>query len=67
MRERPIKARDSGVPDFHRKEIAIMYFRSTATGQVYKLGFIPMGTGWELATEQEYIEYCRAMHIEPKK
>ena len=66
MRERPIKARDSGVPDFQRKEKA-MYFRSTATGQVYKLGFIPMGTGWELATEQEYIEYCRAMHIEPKK
>ena len=44
-----------------------MYFRSTATGQVYKLGFIPMGTGWELATEQEYIEYCKSMHIDPRK
>ena len=40
-----------------------MYFRSTFTGQVYKMDFIPMGKGWELATEQEYIAYCQAMGL----
>lgn len=38
-----------------------MYFRSAYTGQVYKLDFIPKGEGWELATEQEYIEYFEAL------
>ena len=48
-----------------------MYFRSIYSGQVYKLDFIPKGEGWELATEQEYIDYIqaleRAMLISPEK
>ncbi len=40
-----------------------MYFRSTFTGQIYKLGFIPQGKGWELATEQEYLDYVKRMGL----
>lgn len=31
-----------------------MYFKSTLTGQVYELDFIPMGIGWVLTTKEEY-------------
>lgn len=44
-----------------------MYFRSTATGQIYKLNFIPNGTGWELSDEASYIAWCKAAGIEPAK
>ena len=43
-----------------------MYFRSTITGQVYKLDFIPQGTAWEAVHESEYIEYCKAHGLEVK-
>ena len=32
----------------------MMYFKSTLTGQIYETDFIPMGTGWELSTKEEY-------------
>ena len=44
-----------------------MYFRSESTGQVYKLNFVPRGVGWQLATEAEYIAWCKAAGIEPAK
>lgn len=36
-----------------------MYIRSTATGQVYKVEFIPKFGGYELASEADYLEWCR--------
>ena len=36
-----------------------MYFRSTATGQCYKLDFIPQFGGYELITEDEYNEWSQ--------
>lgn len=44
-----------------------MYFRSEMTGQIYKMDFIPKGAGWQLATESEYIAWCKAAGIEPAK
>lgn len=43
----------------------MMYFRSTFSGQVYKLDFIPQYDGFELTTEAEYVAWCRAHGIEP--
>ena len=40
-----------------------MYFRSTMTGQCYKLDFVPKFDGYEPITEQEYLEYCRAHRL----
>ena len=40
-----------------------MYFRSTITGQCYKLDFIPRFPGYELITEAEYLAYCKAHGI----
>jgi hypothetical protein len=31
-----------------------MYFKSTFTGQIYEVDFIPKGEGWELSTKEEY-------------
>lgn len=65
--DRELRIRSVQLPE-RRKQ---MYFRSIYSGQVYKLDFIPKGEGWELATEQEYIEYFealeKAMHIRPEK
>lgn len=44
-----------------------MYFRSTFTGQVYKLNFIPMGEGWEPVHEDAYIEWCKSHGMEANK
>ena len=43
----------------------MMYFKSTYTGQVYKLDFIPKGNGWELSTEAEYLKWCKEHGIKP--
>ncbi len=40
-----------------------MYIRSTATGQVYKVEFIPKFGGYELASEAEFIAWCAAHGI----
>lgn len=45
--------------------IEMMYFKSVYTGQVYKMGFIPMGNGWELSTEAEYLAWCKEHGIKP--
>jgi hypothetical protein len=37
-----------------------MYFKSTFTGQIYEVNFIPMGVGWELSTKEEYIAYMKS-------
>lgn len=31
-----------------------VYFKSTVTGQVYELDFIPKGFNWEESTKEEY-------------
>lgn len=38
-----------------------MYIKSTMTGQVYKVDFIPQFGGYELATEAEYLEYIESL------
>ena len=40
-----------------------MYIRSTATGQVYKVDFLPRFGGYELASEADFIEWCKANGI----
>lgn len=40
-----------------------MYFKSTYTGQCYKLDFVPKYDGYEVITEQEYIDYWKSMGI----
>lgn len=45
----------------------MLFFKSEMTGQIYKLNFVPRGTGWLLVTEAEYIAWCRAAGIEPAK
>lgn len=42
----------------------MMYFKSTLTGQIYELNFVPVGEGWELSTEQEYHEWMKAHGLE---
>ena len=42
----------------------MMYFKSTITGQVYKLSFIPMGEGWEPVHESVYLEWCKEHGLE---
>lgn len=38
----------------------MMYIRSTMTGQVYKVDSFPkFPIGWEVVSEQEYIDYCQ--------
>ena len=41
----------------------MMYFKSVFTGQVYKLDFVPSFGGYVPATEQEYLDWCRANGI----
>ena len=48
---------DSGTPSTERRKE--MYIKSTATGQVYKVEFIPKFGGYELASEADYLEWCR--------
>ena len=38
----------------------MMYFKSTFTGQIYEVDFIPMGVGWELSTKEEYEAWKKA-------
>lgn len=48
----------------------MMYFKSTATGQIYKCNFIPMGEGWELVRKEDYDaqpDYCKNPEDAPKK
>ena len=52
---------DSGTPSTERRKE--MYIKSTATGQVYKVEFIPKFGGYELASESDYLEWCRAHGI----
>ena len=42
----------------------MMYFKSTATGQIYEMDFVPMGTGWELSTEEEYHAWMKEHGLE---
>lgn len=37
----------------------MMYFKSTLTNQIYEVNFIPMGTGWEVSTKEEYEKYLK--------
>lgn len=41
----------------------MMYFKSTFTGQIYEIDFIPMGIGWELSTKEEYIAYAKSVGL----
>lgn len=43
----------------------MIYFKSIHTGQIYKAEFIPKFGGYEITTEQEYLNYCAKMNIEP--
>lgn len=38
----------------------MMYFKSTLTGQIYEMEFIPMGEGWELSTKEEFEAWEKA-------
>ena len=42
-----------------------MYFKSTYTGQCYRLDFIPKYGGYEPITEEEYFLYWKAMGMIP--
>lgn len=41
----------------------MMYFKSTFTGQIYEIDFIPTGIGWELSTKEEYIAYAKSVGL----
>ena len=38
----------------------MMYWKSTATGQIYEVNFIPMGVGWELSTKEGFEQWKKA-------
>lgn len=40
-----------------------MYIRSTMTGQIYRVDFLPRFGGYELACEEEYLAWCEAHGI----
>jgi hypothetical protein len=44
-------------------EIVWYYFKSTYTGQIYRLNFIPQYGGYEETTKEEYEEYCTKMGL----
>lgn len=39
----------------------MMYFKSTYTGQIYEMSFIPQYGGWEPSTKEEYEKQKREM------
>ena len=48
-----------------KEVIKMFYIKSTITGQIYKVDEMPKFGGYEVATESEYIAYCKKMGIEP--
>ena len=41
----------------------MMYWKSTATGQIYEVNFIPMGVGWELSTKEEFEQWKKENNL----
>ena len=43
----------------------MMYFKSQYSDMMYKDTVLPKFGGWDVATEEEWIEWCKARNIEP--
>ena len=41
----------------------MMYWKSTITGQIYEVNFIPMGVGWELSTKEEFEQWKKENNL----
>ena len=41
----------------------MMYWKSTVTGQIYEVNFVPMGVNWELSTKEEFEQWKKANNL----
>ena len=49
-----------GINDYVGKE-PVYFIKSTLSGQIYAMNFIPEYAGYERVTEEEYIQYLRKL------